>query len=359
MFSKVEMKNMESWRGLVAFLVFIGHGFQIFFNPIWGPDHIVPKLFGTMGNLCVVIFFLLSGLAITFSALNLNKNGSFEWKNYLINRFTRIYPPFVFVLILMLLMLVVAKCSFGYQINTLGSEIYLVEHQYYFTVLDIVKAFTMLNVNLGGANGPLWTLPIEWFFYIAAMGVFAALWAKSLKNKVLWIVFAALPLLLLTRQIGFWTFANYIVIWSLGSLICFKLSWFREKLKHLLIISVGLIFIYTLSLGGSKLIVSQASSLEWFYIQLCMSLLSVFLVLRIYLGRFWSWVSRFSYTLYIVHFPMQLFVFGLVHEYFAYDSGLRILAIILTQLTVLGVSFTSAKIFENKKLFRRFIVKNV
>lgn len=72
-------------RGVSAQIVVIGHGlsfFEIF------PVLQVPK----MQNIAVLIFFLLSGFLITYSTIRKN---NYSFKNYFLDRFTRIYTAFI------------------------------------------------------------------------------------------------------------------------------------------------------------------------------------------------------------------------------------------------------------------------
>ncbi|MBL7936216.1 MAG: acyltransferase family protein, partial [Bacteroidia bacterium] len=61
------------------------------------------SFFNGIASYCVLLFFILSGFLISYSlSSNLNKNSNYNFRVFFVDRFFRIYPPFVAALILVL-----------------------------------------------------------------------------------------------------------------------------------------------------------------------------------------------------------------------------------------------------------------
>jgi peptidoglycan/LPS O-acetylase OafA/YrhL len=68
-------------------------------------------------------------------------------------------------------------------------------------------------------------------------------------------------------------------------------------------------------------------------------------------GRALAWLGAHSYTLYIVHFPIMLLVLSLYQQFAPLSLQSSIITALLAVVLCVAVSSTSAKFFENKKLF--------
>ena len=81
-YSASDLENLEAWRGLLSVLVLIAHLNQAFIYPIVGLGSYVAIINGTIANISVLCFFVLSGMLISYSGMNLTKQGVFDWKKY-------------------------------------------------------------------------------------------------------------------------------------------------------------------------------------------------------------------------------------------------------------------------------------
>ena len=68
MYSAKELSAMESWRGLSAYYVFLYHVIEIFIFPITGDKGVGVDILTTLSTLALLVFFLLSGMLISYSA---------------------------------------------------------------------------------------------------------------------------------------------------------------------------------------------------------------------------------------------------------------------------------------------------
>ena len=93
--SKVTHVNLNSIRAMSGLIVVLSHYFQLFIMPVQGRNIFINTAIAS-GHYAVLVFFVLSGFLIAYSIdLNFKKNGYFEWREYSMSRFARIYPTLV------------------------------------------------------------------------------------------------------------------------------------------------------------------------------------------------------------------------------------------------------------------------
>ena len=102
---------LDSIRGLAAFAVLLNHCF-LALPDIVAKTYIVPFIKWTplsvimVGRPAVIIFFVLSGFALGLSLLN-SKNQSY--KNFMIRRVCRIYPPYIAAILFAVLIYILVQ----------------------------------------------------------------------------------------------------------------------------------------------------------------------------------------------------------------------------------------------------------
>lgn len=152
---------IDGLRGGAAQLVLFGH----IYSMILYPGHTTG-----LGDLGVIIFFILSGFLITYTSL-IKKD--YNFKKYFLDRFFRIFVPYIPAV---LFIIIIDTYIFNYT----ASKEYL-EH---YNLKDLLATLTMLQQHpvglfmdklLGiselklatfGSGRPLWTVAIEWWLYI-------------------------------------------------------------------------------------------------------------------------------------------------------------------------------------------------
>lgn len=138
------------------------------------------------GHEAVLFFFVLSGFVIHLGfAKRLAAEGErarFDWPRYFFRRVRRLYPPLVFALLLTLALDAAgAAQSWGIYRGTtpyglINSEIGR-DHSIGTALGNL--AFLMRSwVPSFGSNGPLWSLHFEWWFYM----LYPALWLVSRRS---------------------------------------------------------------------------------------------------------------------------------------------------------------------------------
>lgn len=172
-------------RLLSAQAVLVGHAL-VFFS-------LYPKNIPYIQSIAVTVLFILSGFLTVYSYDNKKqKNPQYRFKDFLIDRFSRIYsaylPAIIFVVLLdwPMIRFSVGQYDFSNQFNvkTIFANIFMLQDfplDYYLPGLSL-----RVSESLGSAR-PFWTLPIEWWLYMW-FGIFIVEYKFS-KNRIwFWVV---------------------------------------------------------------------------------------------------------------------------------------------------------------------------
>jgi len=350
-----KLSYLEALRGLAALYIVFHHGFWLLwegfgeyqkhsstYSPLRKILLILPKAV-YFGHEMVLFFFVLSGFVIHLRySKQLKENGasSFDWKEYFLRRLKRIYPTFLFALL------------FTYLIDSFGKGLHLPVYfnervfppginRYSLETL-LGNAFMLTNsyVPVWGTNVPLWSLKLEWWFYMLFPFFFLLLKRSNTLTFVVQIVLFCLainpawwPIRLLAD-----TFTG-MLIWWLGVILA---DVYTKRIS-----------IQFKTLGWLMLVIPLAYILkkhisEHFYDLLWGVGFSGFLSIIFHFEqRIEKWriikplaiLGSFSYSLYILHMPMQFFMHGLLLKYnktlpqhFNYVFLSALIAIVFTYL---------------------------
>ncbi|OOR90186.1 hypothetical protein B0181_04740 [Moraxella caviae] len=175
-FLKKGNNNFDLLRLLAAIMVIYAHSFPLAYSE--GYKDVILSLSKGLsdgGALAVKFFFFLSGLLVTNSLLN-----NPDIKRFVIARFFRIYPAFIFVVLFGALVI-------GPWVTTLSSTDYF-NHEgtwaYIWHTIRLKIAFFLPgvfedNIYQNSVNGSLWTIPFE----IAAYTLLLASYIFTLFSK--------------------------------------------------------------------------------------------------------------------------------------------------------------------------------
>lgn len=146
-------------RGVSAQMVVIGH--LLSFLKIYPNSNTLNPLY--IQNVGVVIFFILSGFLISYSLLNKLRNQQYTFKEYFIERFSRIYSGFIPSLFLILLIDFI-NVKINMSDYTHGEAFNLIT---FLGNLLMLQDFPFSNfITSFGSGRVLWTLAIEWWLYL-------------------------------------------------------------------------------------------------------------------------------------------------------------------------------------------------
>jgi peptidoglycan/LPS O-acetylase OafA/YrhL len=321
---------LDGLRGGAAVYVMVFHVMVYLAAPVMDPYRswwewlqAVILFFSRQGHEAVLLFFILSGLAIHLRLAKSRVNGQieFEVKQYAWRRFIRIYPPLLGALILTAL-----ANSLGRAINPEFYTIIPPESSTWEIFIANLLLLQEVVVPTFGMNAPLWSLSFEGFFYVSYPLVFVpvyrqwgARWAFGLGwaiSAVGWIAQAWTQ-----RRSWHWFLLAYFGVWLAGAAIA---EAFVAKRKYsggwwvvlALVAMFGLVVRYPFF----SLIVND---LLW---SVCLfAILLAFLTdnTSIVVGRLRWAVEKIalfapqSYTIYLIHFPLVLLVLASYRQWWS------------------------------------------
>jgi peptidoglycan/LPS O-acetylase OafA/YrhL len=321
---------LDGLRGLAAFYVMVGHarwllweGYSTGYAKHPGAYSLLDKAlvyFSTLftcGHQAVLLFFVLSGFVIHLKyAKRLRSDrqwARFDGRQYFRRRVRRLYPPLLFTMLITMLL-----DQFG---SHLGYAIYsqrtpypllnqnVVPRHDWLTGLGNISFLMNTYVPVWGTNGPLWSLKFEWWFYTIyplfwwigkksialATGIMAALFALSFYPS-LWAV--ALFQDVFSMMLAWWFGVLLADVYAGRIRVSFwKLAPLAALVPVLLVIHLNDVFENIL--WGAAFTGLIAACFAWQ--QGGRRLLA--------LEKF-KWLGDMSYTLYVVHFPIMVFMSG-------------------------------------------------
>lgn len=181
---------LDALRGLAASGVFASHWRDCLFqdysqlhtqNPVLAVAYFVTGL----GHQWVIVFFVLSGYLVGGSVLRQSSRGRWSWREYALNRLTRLYVVLVPALLLGGLIDLAGLHFFG------ASDVYSAHHGMRLmtsapagslTLATLLGNYLFLQgimVPVFGTNGPLWSLSYEFWYYAAFPMLFLGLVRRS------------------------------------------------------------------------------------------------------------------------------------------------------------------------------------
>jgi peptidoglycan/LPS O-acetylase OafA/YrhL len=313
--------SLDAIRAVAACAVMFGH-LRIFFFVDF--QHLSYKswplealyFFSGFGHQAVIVFFVLSGFLISSTVIRSHVLGKWSWRDYAINRATRLYVVLVPGLLL------------GFFWDRLGSWLFAAKGIYAHSLSDLGPAVPLKNLSLGaffgnflflqtircepfGSNGPLWSLANEFWYYVlfpVALGAGLA-WARRR-------VRIAIPLTGLAIFIGIFVGRGILIgflIWLAGCGLVFLYSRVQVPSRSA---ALGLLCFFSV-LAGVSLAVARIR--QWDPLLSDLELGFVFALFLFALLQHevreeaspYSAVAHrfagFSYSLYVLHFPLLLF----------------------------------------------------
>ncbi len=270
-------------------------------------------------NVFVSYFFVLSGFILVIS-------GSYRlsFRRFYVNRFARIYPLYLFALLLMLFIFFIARTP----------KDIITSNEFFLSFLLIQAWFQKYALSL---NFPAWSLSVEAFFYLIFPVVIYLFRNISLKREL--IIFGAVWLMF---QIYFmWIYSSgnsigmYHPFFHLSTFLIGIIAgkFFIAKQGFLWLNLNKIIFIFSISgVILTLLILTRNDFFKHFYAN---GLLAPFFVLVIYItalsrNKFFlffkkkrlQYLGEISYGIYILQIPISIFVFGIIDKTFKFSVSI-------------------------------------
>lgn len=290
---KVHMHWLDAVRFLAALFVLIEHARGVAFQS-WGdldadsrtPVVMVFFALARLGTEAVVVFFVLSGLLVGGPGFSRILAGRFQLRDYVIDRLVRLIVPLVPAVALTLLVSLMLQDYPGSILQIIGNILFL----------------QGLLVDALSNNSPMWTLAYEFWFYFLVAALF-------LLTKRAMSGFVAICIFLLVFR---YFHPVFLFSWLIGAAVFFLTA---RQIGGLTVILAAALLAFFVA-GGQ---IASVDPVRFGWIQelqpvFCMSVV-VALILR-YLSdckpgklmapieRLLGQCGKFSYTLYLTHFPL-------------------------------------------------------
>lgn len=314
-------------------------------------------------------FFVLSGFVITSSIVrNINVNSQFNGMEFLVSRIVRIYPPYIFALIFsfFIYLIVVYFNLHGAESYSLDGDKYLARDKVQASYYTYLTSVLMLPGFINGMgtilmNGSLWSIPYEFWLYVLAFLVTASLGRRIFPFIMLSSIFL---FLIVSRN---YLFLYLTFTWGFGSALFFlsvfiknnvgfltKVRLFSKIILAALLICMLLIVIRGQVNNDYGFLVLYSNSLSYVFGFLFLAALVIFY--SIFISRWFSCsnvlkdIGKYSYTLYLLHFPILLLAFSFFYECFLQANNLiRFVIFIFLMFANLLLSRSLPKVLENTK----------
>lgn len=343
--------SLDTLRGLAAVIVVICHCSQLFINQHL-PEYY--RFFAVLAQSCVMLFFVLSGFLITKSITgNIARNGALDLKDYAVKRFARIYPPLVFSFIIVAVLTILSHQFF---ISTDGSlstaNGWVNKYGFNVSLFNYIPSAIMSNGFVGAmspaSNAPLWSLSIEvWYYVIAGL-------ILSGRKELIVVGLAVVYIGISTNP----PFFYYSIVWVLGATLCLMHDGVIKVSR--LVTSLTLLFSVIYAIYRLFVIYNSFTNSNLTLLNVAFGLLMAVVLQKTVIERdlrisILSSMASFSYTLYIIHFPILLFVFGCSQKYNQENLNNALIISAVGFSVSMVISFISARFVENTKLFTSMI----
>ena len=354
--------HLDFMRGIAAWAVMWGHvrgSFFVDFQDLHHPNLFLKAVYFVtgFGHQAVMVFFVLSGFLISSSVFNGLATGTWSWRDYSINRLSRLYAVLIPGLLL------------GFIWDKTGSSLFASTGLYTHPLQGFGALIAQKQLTAGvfagnlffvqtilcpvfGSNGPLWSLANEFWYYVLFPVALLALigWSRGKLRHAGPLTIAAIVLAAFlgrTMLIGF-------LIWTAGCVLLVAYSRLREFPKrwvapYILVTSIILVAcLVAARLGKSQMLgadlpVGLAFALFLFGILQ----IDFAMTYRTYanLARFFA---GFSYSLYVLHFPAVLFLRAWLAPYRWRPDSWHFAFLIAIGVGVLVFAWLVSLVTENK-----------
>jgi peptidoglycan/LPS O-acetylase OafA/YrhL len=357
-------------RGVAAVLVLLDHCHRLFFLPVeWVAGFSVhPRLVDALYSLAsagiqaVVIFFVLSGYLISGSVFRAFEQGRWSWKEYLTHRFVRLWLVLLPALLLGGLWDAGRVALVSHAVSGDASFFARMAANGITWKIFLGNVFFLQGIRTAnfGSDRVLWSLAAEfWYYILFPLGLLAVRPGSSLRTRILNGAGFLLVAAFLTRGI-----LALFPVWLLGTaLALMKPPRFGAKIRWI-----------ALALYAPCVFWLAMIQWPWHYFKMDYALGMLTAVLlwillsarrrvdaRAASVRVWRTLARFSYSLYLVHYPMLLFFAVLMTRHGLWFPTPRTLAMaagLCMVAVIYGYGVASLTEFHNDRV-RRWVERRL
>jgi peptidoglycan/LPS O-acetylase OafA/YrhL len=315
---------LDWFRAVAAFLVVAGHARMLFFGVhtnvatipagrvAGAPGPFIPGL----GSQAVMVFFVLSGFLVGGSAWRAVASEAWSWKSYLSKRLTRLWIVLIPALVAGACLDTVGRTFLGgIYSGPAGQQMVLPDWVTQSTLAVFAQnAIFLQNVTVPtfGTNYALWSLANEFWYYMAFPLLLLAFFARSSWKRLAYGLLSVGILIFVGK-----TIAELFVVWLMGAAVA------RSPLKlPPNFMRVAILLSWIQFLGVTVLLrthpfyqVQGDLMLGVSFSLLLYSLLHLRQPVKsLMFQRIGNTMASFSYSLYLFHLPMLVFLTALVNN---------------------------------------------
>jgi peptidoglycan/LPS O-acetylase OafA/YrhL len=304
---------------------------------LWLPFYLVTGF----GHEAVMIFFVISGYLVGGKVWSTFAERRFRWKNYFCDRLSRLYAVLIAAMFIGLAFDTIGLRFFngyGQYTNSSKTPLALVTRDFSEALqpVDFISGLVFLQTVTSppfGSNGPLWSLANEWWYYVLFPLCLAVLREpRWLIKIVVFGVLIGLYLWLPTSMLvlgGVWLLGVCVAILTnplLSVWITAPATGIALLLARMELFGSAIAQDYTIGLTFAFLINSmEGSSYRFPFRKLSFSL------------------ADFSYSLYLLHFPLILLAVSILHHQtgfgFKMPPGQKSVSLVVL-LFILAITFS-------------------
>lgn len=328
---KKRFSELDALRGIASLMVVIFH---------YTFDRGEGTFCLSIGCVAVDLFFIISGFVILLTIEKIT-----NWREFLLNRFSRLYPAYWVCVSITALVMVLAY-NYGFLANT---DVNLIT--VYLTNLTMVQAY----FNISNIDGSYWTLIVELLFYIYIL--FFILFNKKHLIEIVGVFFLILSFLnryfiddLLANE-NIFQITNKIPLLIYFPLFYSGILFYNMKfIKKTTLRWLLLIVSYTIQLFIFNRLYNDSSALS-FELYLC-TLTTIYLLFILFIynklsfivNKITLWLGSISYVLYLIH---QFIGVNVIIPFLTNHLKLNIwLAIPMTMVIIMAISYIIMKYIE-------------
>lgn len=311
---------------LLRFLSALWVAFYHFNQPI-GYINNWYRNFLKLGYLGVPVFFVISGYCVILSAYH-SKN----WKDFLIRRLFRIFPPYLFSLLITLIAIIISKMMTGY--NSMA-----VLPKNLSDILITLTLFTYPFSQVGPINWVYWSLTCELIFYII---VCLSLVLPSNIRLLFLLIISLFALFVPVVLAGPLFFLKSWPVFALGFCIYFI------QAKKNRVLTLLLIIINCAALVNNFLLTYQIP----YFITTIAAILLISISIKFKLrNNIFSKAGDYSYSVYLLHVPIGIYVLGFLKKTAIQQNiGYNMVYDILTYAIVFIAAYFTFRFIESPSI---------
>ena len=327
---------LDIFRGIAAICVVLQHYQHFFFiepgivasNFVYTeqPFFNIISPFYKFGSVAVQFFFILSGFI--FFAIYRDKifNNEINFKRFFILRISRLYPLHFLTLILILILQKIFLIMYSeYYVYPDNSIINFILHLFLFQEWGFNNLFNF--EILAGFNHPAWSISVEIFAYISFF-VICLFYVKNFIQTFFVLILILFIYIFFHEILN--TFLLGIFLFYLGGLTFFASQKIIEILEKKKFVIINILIFFNILIFGRFLneiffnfqqsiffLIGDRFMILLFLIKFPLLIINLRIIQYFFrnLGKKFLIIGELSYTIYLIHFPLQIILMIISKEF--------------------------------------------